>query len=131
MPHPDVLSGAPRRLADRLAIADRRRFVGRAAEVELFRSVLVAEDPPLAALHVHGPGGSGKSALLREWARVAAEISRSVKLLDGHSVDPSPAAFLAAFGTNEPELPRLAERSPFVLMVDTYERLAPLDEWLR
>ena len=41
----------------------RRAFVGRAAELELFRSALEAPEP-FSVLWVHGPGGVGKTALL-------------------------------------------------------------------
>jgi hypothetical protein len=132
--HPRALS--PRRLADRLATVERQRFVGRDAEVELFRSALSADEPPFAVLHVHGPGGVGKSALLRECARVAAGAGGATALVDAHDVEPSPPAFVealaAALGASgDPSLTWLADQPPVVLLVDTYERLAPLDAWLR
>src|SRR5262245_4934074 len=86
----------PARLADRLAAARRGRFVGREAELELFRSALLAAQPPFVVLHLYGPGGVGKTTLLREYARVAAESSRPVILLDGRNIDPSPTGFLLA-----------------------------------
>ena len=46
----------------------RQRFVGRAAEIELFRACLDAESPAFAVLFVHGPGGIGKSSLLDAFA---------------------------------------------------------------
>lgn len=59
------------RMADRLASARAERFVGRAPEVTLFRSALAAGEPPFAVLHVHGPGGIGKTTLLQKYARMA------------------------------------------------------------
>ena len=60
-------------VADRLRGARGRWFVGRAAELELFRCALEAEEPPFSVLFVHGPGGVGKTALLqafwRRWRR--------------------------------------------------------------
>jgi hypothetical protein len=61
------------RLADRLAAARRRRFIGRFDELNLFRAALREDEPPFAALHVAGPGGVGKTALVGEYARIAAE----------------------------------------------------------
>ncbi|MFL6623435.1 MAG: hypothetical protein ACJ8J7_14810 [Sulfurifustaceae bacterium] len=42
-------SGTSLRIADRLAAARRTRFVGREAEIELFRSALLAAEPPRVA----------------------------------------------------------------------------------
>ena len=58
--------GRTSRLADRLAAARRARFVGRLAELELFRAALLEQEPPFAVLHLFGPGGVGKTALLGE-----------------------------------------------------------------
>ena len=49
------------------------RFVGRAAELELFRGALEAPEPPFSVLWIHGPGGVGKTTLLGALADVAAE----------------------------------------------------------
>ena len=123
--------------SDRLATARRRFFVGRAAELELFRQVLLAEEAPLAVLHIFGPGGVGKTTLLGEYARLAAEHSRSVYRLDGRDVDLSPQGFLLALSQAiDPDAPplslkELAELPPTVLLLDTYERLTALDGWLR
>ncbi|HEX9923526.1 MAG TPA: AAA family ATPase [Anaerolineae bacterium] len=123
-------------LADRLTAIRRGRFVGREAELDLFRSALLAAEPPFAVLHVYGLGGVGKSTLLREYARLAAEAGRPVILLD-RDVEPSPPGFgLAlrrALGLEESsvDLPLAHWPSNGVLLIDTYELLAPLDGWLR
>jgi hypothetical protein len=69
MAAPTSPAGRRSRLGDRLAVARRRRFVGRAAELALFNSALAEAEPPFALLHVHGPGGVGKTLLLGEFAR--------------------------------------------------------------
>ena len=57
--------------------------------------------------------------------------------LDGRDLEPSPAGMLAALGRalDEPPdgspLETLARRPRGVLLVDTYETLAPLDPWVR
>jgi hypothetical protein len=111
--------------------------VGRQAEIGLFRSALQADDPPFALLHVYGPGGVGKTALLAEYARIATEAEVPTLRLDGRDVDPSPPELLRAVGhalgldEGDSPLEALAARSRGVLLVDTYEALLPLDAWLR
>ncbi len=100
-----------------------RTFVGRAAELELLASALEAEEPSFAVLHVHGPGGVGKSALLRMYAQLGRQAGRVVVLVDGHDVQPNPAALEAALNVRG--------RRPGLLLLDSYELLAPLDDWLR
>lgn len=121
-------------LADRLAAGRRRRFVGRTAEVELVRHALAEPEPPFAVLHVHGPGGVGKTSLLEALGDVAAEAGALPVRLDGRELPPSATAVLDALGAVV-DVP--ADGGPLdapqriVLMVDTYERLAGLDDWLR
>ena len=103
-PSPSTPEPAPR-LADRMAAAWRGRFVGRMTELETFRRALLADEPPFAVLHVFGPGGVGKSTLLREFARLAVDLGRPVVHLDGRNVDPSPPGLLLALrqATRAPE----------------------------
>jgi ATP/maltotriose-dependent transcriptional regulator MalT len=129
-------------LRDRLAAARRSRFVGRSAELELFRAALSREVPDFAVLHIHAPGGMGKTTLLREFASLAQEAGRTPLLLDGRLLDASPEGFLTALqGTLAPApqeesssgvpLEAVAAVPDLVLLIDTYELLAPLDAWLR
>ncbi|HYE94865.1 MAG TPA: ATP-binding protein [Rubricoccaceae bacterium] len=126
------------RLADRLSAARQAQFVGRAAETALFREALRADDLPFHLLHVYGPGGIGKSTLLRQFAGMAAEAGARPLRLDGRNVDASPAGFeaalAAALGLPADASPGAAlEARPerHVLLVDTFELLAPLETWLR
>lgn len=110
-------------LADRVRAARRRAFVGRGPEIELFRQAVEAPgEPPFTVLHVHGPGGIGKSALLRMFEDVAAA---PVVRVDARDLAPGPDALRAAV------VPLAAADGRAVLLVDTYELLTPLDALLR
>jgi DNA-binding winged helix-turn-helix (wHTH) protein len=125
------------RIADRLAAERRRRFVGRESEIENFRSALLADEPPFVALHVNGPGGVGKTTLLEEFSRVARAADRVVVRIDGRNIESSPLGFLVmlsrALRVDRCELSAVIDGWPMgaVLLVDTYELLTSLDEWLR
>jgi DNA-binding SARP family transcriptional activator len=121
---------AAARLGARLASARRRSFVGRNDELSIFSAALAEAEPPFAVLHIYGPGGVGKSTLLSEYKRICAEASVPALLIDGRNIQPTPDGFFnglheALGGTDEP----LPER--YVLLIDTFEVLTPLDSWLR
>lgn len=126
------------RLADRLSAARRRHFVGRAAERALFQSALTAAELPFLVLHVCGPGGVGKTALMREFADLSETAGSLACYLDARNFEPAPDAFLNALrlalgiGPDASPAAALAERpGHHVILVDTYELLTPLDNWLR
>jgi hypothetical protein len=129
--------GSSGTLGELLASRRRRRFVGRASEVELFRVALESPEPPFRVLHIHGPAGIGKSTLLDVDAELAADAGAAVVRLDGRDLLPSPPSVLEALsaeldvpdGDGAISSPPGADR--LVLLVDTYERLAPLDDWMR
>lgn len=125
------------RLANRLSQARRQRFVGRSAELELFRAALSRDVPDFAVLHLHGPGGMGKTTLLRQFAQIAEKADRPCVPLDGRHLDASPAGLLTALQLAlrlPPEtdpLEAIANLPNLILLLDTYELLSPLDGWLR
>jgi hypothetical protein len=127
----------PLRLLDRIAAGGQHAFVGRVAERDLVRRALLTPEPPFAVVHVHGPGGVGKTALLHELGRLAAAEGLPVVWLDGRDLEVSPSGFLFALGhalgcTEEASpLDALAAHHRGLLFIDTYETLAPLDTWLR
>lgn len=124
------------RIADRLVVARRRRFVGRDGELELFGAALEEGAPPFTVLFVHGPGGVGKSTLLSAMADAAADAGVAALRLDLRGVEPSPPAFTAALGLGDGAAGDGAAGvgavgGRFVLLLDTFEQAVPLEPWLR
>ncbi|WP_067462164.1 ATP-binding protein [Actinomadura macra] len=125
-----------RRLADRLATARRRGFVGRRDELARFQGLLADQDAP-RVVFVHGPGGVGKTALLHQFEWLGQRQGRRCIWLDGRELAPVAPAVVAALGAHlgrgpgEDPLAATGEVPDLLLLVDTLEALAPLDRWLR
>lgn len=120
-------------MADRLASARRRDFVGRQVEVARFSGLLEASEG--AVVFVQGPGGVGKTTLLGQFEVLARERGRVVVRLDGRDVAPIPSAFLAetarSLEVEGDPIAGLADVDGLVLLVDTVELLTALDRWWR
>ena len=137
-------------LGQRLQRERARRFVGRAAELELFAArleVAAADgttweqldtdvptsvfDPSdlFSVLWVHGPGGIGKSTLLAAYANAARNAGFTVAQVDGGRIRPTPAGIRAAVRNSLGRAPGL--RSDSVVIIDAAERLDAAEEWLR
>ncbi|MEU7046393.1 ATP-binding protein [Streptomyces varsoviensis] len=101
------------RLGDRLTTARDHGFVGRRQETAAFRALLTAGDG--AVVHVHGPGGIGKTALLHHFGRLGLRAGRPVLQLDARDPHPYGEEVAAA-------LPR---DSGALLLLDSVEALAP------
>ena len=127
------------RLANHLSAARHSLFVGRASEQELFASALTATELPFFVLYIYGPGGVGKTTLLREFASIAAEAEGcALYYLDARNLEPSPEVFreglrqtMGLSSEVAPEDAMAAHSGRVVLLIDTYELLTPLDSWLR
>jgi hypothetical protein len=103
----------------------------------LFQGALTAVELPFVLLYIFGPGGIGKTTLVRELARLAGEMGARTVYLDARNVDPSPDFFQDALrqvlGLNpETEVATgLVDKTRTVILIDTYELLTPIDSWLR
>ncbi|MCA2211372.1 AAA family ATPase [Jidongwangia harbinensis] len=111
-------------LSGRLAAARAEALVGREPERAVLDRMLsgAADAPPVA--YLHGPGGIGKSWLLRYAARQAELAGRRVVHLDARYLDADPRrlAEAAALACAEPGV---------VLLIDTFEQSQVLEPWLR
>jgi hypothetical protein len=121
----EMVQDPPRRtLAARLADRDRRRFTGRVSELAFLDKCLDDDDAPASVVHVSGPGGIGKSTLLREVARRAAERGLSCIAVDGRQLGPAPGMLEAA-------MREAARQARPVVLLDSYEQMSALDPYLR
>ena len=125
-------------LAEHLKQARHARFVGREGELNLFTSTLRAEHLPFFVLHVFGPGGVGKTTLLQEFIRISETHNARTTYLDVRHVEPAPEPFLHALrmALNLPPESSISghlstHEKKWVLLLDTYETLSPLEDWLR
>lgn len=111
------------RLADHLAALDAARFSGRSGILSRVDRVLAGETARRVVL-VHGPGGIGKSALLREIGRRAAAAERPVRAVDARVLDPVPGAL-------EKALEGADELAGVVVSIDSFEHVGAMDSLLR
>lgn len=138
--------GLAETLGKRLKAARRGVFVGREREQKRFQELLTGNESP-GVLWLHGPGGVGKSSLVRELASLARELKVPVFNLDARDLEATPAAFskavaaamnlpVSADATSESVLETIqqyvsAKTSRLVLFLDTFEFFAPLESWFR
>ncbi|WP_410592826.1 ATP-binding protein [Amycolatopsis sp. lyj-23] len=111
-------------LAGRLAAARAEALVGRGRERAVLDGMIAgAADAPVVAF-LHGPGGIGKSSLVRYAARQAELASRPVVRIDARFLDADPRRL------EEAAAPACAVPGT-VLLIDTFERCRRLETWLR
>jgi len=119
-------------VAELLSAARRRSFVGREREIEIFERLLDAPAPDCVLLNVYGPGGQGKTTLVKHCIDLCGKRKIGHALIDAREVEPHPAAFMeavrASLGKSVAagqdvfealnELPGKA-----VVFIDTYEKI--------
>lgn len=102
---------------------DASLFAGRHEELRLLEKALAGDSEARVVL-VHGQGGIGKSALLREISRRGLALGFEVFWLDGHGTPPTVEEIAGVF-----EKISSVERP--LLIIDTYERISALGGYLR
>ena len=124
-------------IADRIQAERKRQFVGRTDEKELFSSIISSPVMPSVVWSVYGPGGVGKTTLLRQLENICAAMGVKSTTLDGRYLQPNPDLFMASLcaATGEMDsqgaLASLGSNGKGVLFVDTFEAIEPLDGWFR
>lgn len=113
-------------------------FVGRQMERSAFQAVLREAERKGAVFFVFGPGGIGKTTLLREWEAMAQSLGVPTAFLDGRYIHAHIPAFIenvvrALGGESETSLEELLGRLPCppAIFLDGYEALQGLEAWLR
>jgi len=125
------------RLRDILQQQRKKNFVGRQPELQFFSALLQQASPAYHLIYIYGPGGQGKTTLLKQFADVCLENSTPFIHLDCRYIEAHPDSFKQVFQLSSPfgETEIIdaidAHRGPVVVMIDTYEKLKPLDDWLR
>ncbi|WP_405016301.1 ATP-binding protein [Kitasatospora sp. NBC_00070] len=107
----------------RLSDARTRSFIGRDAELDSFTRALAGETAAPFVFYLVGPGGIGKSTLVRRLADQARPTGRPVLELDGRFASRDPAEFERAAA-------RLLDVPGTVLFVDSFEHCQWLESWL-
>ncbi|MFJ3788424.1 ATP-binding protein [Kitasatospora sp. NPDC090091] len=108
---------------ERLSSARVQAFIGRDAELGQFAQALAGDPQAPFAFYVFGPGGIGKSTLLRRLADDARATGRLVVELDGRFVSRDPADF-------ERTAAPFLDVPGTVLLVDSFEHCQWLESWL-
>jgi DNA-binding CsgD family transcriptional regulator len=124
-------------------------FVGRKTELSIFRHFICDKDNKERILNISGTGGIGKSSLLDQFRRICVQEGIPFFLLDCLDFTKTPKGFalrlLALLNTEVEEewsegkllaeaakhLNKRAQTGRLVFVIDTYEEMNELDDWLR
>ena len=125
-------------LGEVIATRRRGRFVGRSAEIELFRTALTGTSGcSVAVFYLHGPGGIGKTSLLDVLGDVATGSGATLVRLGDGDMETSPVSVLEQLGEvlevpdGDRPIGLVDDLARLVLLLDSYERMEGLDDWIR
>ncbi len=107
----------------RVAEVDAARFVGRADELQRLEALLV-DVPERNVVLLHGPGGIGKSTLLRELVRRAGRLGWPSRLVEARDLPAQPRGLRAV-------LDDLRSSPHAVVVFDSWEEADPLTTHLQ
>src|SRR6185295_7061118 len=85
------------RLRDILQQQRKKNFVGRQSELQFFSTLLQQASPAYHLIYIYGPGGQGKTALLKQMTDVCIENSAPFIHLDCRYIEAHPDSFKQAF----------------------------------
>lgn len=85
------------RLKDILQQQRKLNFVGRQNELNYFNRLLKEAQPAVHLLYIHGPGGQGKTTLLKQFGDLAKESAVPVIQIDCRYIEPFPESFKQLF----------------------------------
>lgn len=130
------ISCMARKLAEILQNARQQYFTGREKELQLFKSMIQAPQLPAFLLYLHGPGGQGKTTLVKTYMDICQVEGIPYLHADGRDINASPSHFISSLQlllhTDGDVFEALQQTSnKLVLFIDTYEKLNPIDDWLR
>jgi hypothetical protein len=110
-------------LGSRLSQRDREHLVGRRSELSTITELFV-DDPLANVILIHGPGGIGKSTLLREVARRGEALGWRPTAIEGREVAPVPESLGAIVSD-------LGETERPLLLIDSFEFIGAVAGHLR
>ena len=113
------------------------RFIGREAERDLFIDALQVDRLTFHLLFIYGPGGIGKTELINEFISIC-RLSQIMPIyMDSRNIEPAPLSFLAnlamKLGSKDEDPIQLmaSSKNRFVVFVDAYDTMVPIDSWFR
>ncbi len=125
------------KLADMLEFERKGSFVGRDLEISIFQKILLKETNTLL-LYFYGPGGQGKTTLMKKCIDVCQQYHIPYIHLDGREINAHPSSFIESLHSKlslrpfEDVIESLDKlQREHVLFIDTYEKLSPIDDWIR